>query len=159
MNEIDEMSTFRNPTPQGRLERIWIKRMRLGPMDPKDSARALVGRGLEGNADQGGKRQITVISVEAWAEAEAELGRCVAPEARRANLLVRGVDLGQTRDKVLRIGDLRLEIRGETRPCRRMDEAAEGLKQALSPDWRAGVYGQVLADADISVGDAVFWEE
>lgn len=143
----------------GRLEHIWIKRMRLGPMDPKDSARAMAGRGLEGNADQGGKRQVTVISAEAWSDAETEVGVKVSPSERRANLLVSGIDLEQTRDRVLRVGALRLEIRGETRPCRRMDEAQPGLKNALSAAWRGGVYGQVLDDAEIHVGDAVFFED
>lgn len=145
--------------PVGKLETIWIKRVRLGPMDAKTSAKAVAGRGLEGNADQGGKRQITVISAEAWADAEAEVGTRVSPSTRRANLLISGLDLENTRNRVLRIGDLRLEIRGETRPCRRMDEAQPGLKQALSPAWRGGIYGQVLDDAEIHEGDAVFFED
>ena len=73
--------------------------------------------------------------------------------------MVSGVDLENTRNRVLRIGDLRLRIRGETRPCRRMDEAQPGLKRALSAAWRGGVYGQVLGDAEIRIGDAVFFED
>lgn len=147
-----------DPSP-GRLESIWIKRVRLGPMDAKESARAVAGRGLEGNADQGGKRQVTILSTEAWAEAEAEVGTAVPPITRRANLLVSGLDLQASRGRVLRVGDLRLAVLGETRPCRRMDEAQPGLKKALQSKWRGGVYGQVLEDAEIRVGDAVVWEE
>lgn len=143
----------------GRLEAIWIKRVRLGPMDPKDAARAVAGRGLEGNANQGGKRQVTVISAEAWADAEAEVGTTVPPSTRRANLLVSGIDLENQRGRVLRIGKMRLNVIGETRPCRRMDEAQPGLKKALSTAWRGGVYGQVLEDAAIRTGDAVSWED
>ena len=42
----------------GRLEAIWIKRGKLAPMDSVEVARVVAGKGLEGNANQGGKRQI-----------------------------------------------------------------------------------------------------
>lgn len=146
----------------GRLERIWIKRAKLGPMDPHPAARLVEGRGLEGNADQGGKRQVTVIEAEAWADALAELaadggGAIVEldPSTRRANLLVSGVRLAGTRGQVLAIGGTRLLIRGETRPCERMERAMPGLKAALEPEWRGGVYGEVIAGGEIAAGDPV----
>ena len=37
----------------------------------------------------------------------------------------------------------------------RMDAQADGLTEALDPDWRGGVYGVVLDDGEIRVGDAV----
>ncbi len=145
----------------GRLERIWIKRAKLGPMDPRPAARLIEGRGLEGNADQGGKRQVTVIAAEAWADALAELAGAVPdldPSARRANLLVSGLDLAGSRGRVLAIGGCRLLIRGETRPCERMERALPGLKAALGPDWRAGVYGEVIAGGEIAAGDLASFE-
>lgn len=45
----------------GRLERIWLKRMKGGPMDARDRATLVAGRGLLGNANQGGKRQSTIL--------------------------------------------------------------------------------------------------
>jgi MOSC domain-containing protein YiiM len=50
----------------------------------------------------------------------------------------------RNRGSHLRIGNCLLEIRGETRPCERMEEAAHGLKSALSSDWRGGVFAGVL---------------
>jgi hypothetical protein len=50
----------------GRLEAIWIKRAHRGPMDPVSTGRLLAGRGLVGNADQGRRRQVTVIEQAAW---------------------------------------------------------------------------------------------
>jgi len=41
----------------GKLEAIWIKRFRRGPMDPEDSAVRDTGRGIEENANQGGKEE------------------------------------------------------------------------------------------------------
>ena len=57
------------------------------------------------------------------------------------------------------VGDLRIQIHGETRPCGRMDEACEGLMNALDPHWSGGAHGSVVNDATISVGDEVRWEE
>ncbi len=142
-----------------KLESIWIKRAKGGPMDAVAQARAVGDRGLVGNADQGGHRQVTVIAREAIEAAGIELGLVVDPRFRRANLMVGGLDLRESRGRVLRIGGLRLEVRGETRPCELMDRALPGLRKALQPDWRGGVYGVVLEDGTIRVGDAACWDD
>jgi MOSC domain-containing protein YiiM len=139
----------------GRLDQIWIKRMKGGPMDPRDHARLVAGRGLEGNANQGGKRQVTILSREVWEQVTAALPGAPAPIARRANLLVSGVDLRHARGKVLRVGAHRIRIFGETRPCERMEEAAPGLQAGLGAPWAGGVFGEVLDDGEIRVGDNV----
>src|SRR5207248_11150268 len=97
-----------------------------------------------GSADQGGRRQISIIGEEAWNEAVRELGAGVDPSARRANVMVRGVDLERSRGKLLRIGACLVRIRGEITPCERMDEAREGLRAALRPHWRGGAFGEIL---------------
>ena len=40
----------------GKLEKIWIKRARRGPMDAKEHATLVAGKGLRDNANQAGKR-------------------------------------------------------------------------------------------------------
>ena len=127
-------------------------------MDAAAEAELVAGRGIRGNADQGRRRQVTVIERDAWDAAMAQLGDAVAPSARRANLLVSGVDLEGTRGRTLRVGGCRLEIGGETRPCYRMDEALEGLQDALRSGWRGGVFCVVLDDGVIRVGDPVTLE-
>lgn len=141
-----------------RIERIWIKTGRRAPMRRVPDARLLEDIGIEGNADRGGARQVTIIDQDAWERATAALGTPVDPSARRANLLVRGVDLAESAGRVLRLGGCRIRVRGETRPCGRMDEAAEGLREALEPEWRGGVHGVVLEGGSIAVGDPVGWE-
>ena len=87
-----------------------------------------------------------------------ELGVSLDPSARRANLMVSGVDLEASRGRTLRIGGVRIRIRGETRPCERMDEAHDGLRAAMDGQWRGGAFGEVLDDGIVTLGDPVAWE-
>lgn len=149
-------------TSQGaaRLEAIYVKRMKRGPMDPAPRATLVKGSGIAGNANQGGKRQVTILERENWELLMRMLGGDLPPWRRRANLLVSGVRLEQSRGRILAIGGHRIRILGETRPCERMDEALPGLREAMSANWRGGAYGEVLDDGEISVGDDVcFLEE
>lgn len=141
----------------GTLEAIWIKRAKRAPMDPAPQATLQAGYGIVGNADWGGRRQVTIIQRERWDRVVATLGTHVEPTARRANLLVSGVELADTHDRILKVGRCRIRIGGETKPCERMDEACPGLRNALVPNWGGGAYGQVLDDAEIRVGDPVRW--
>lgn len=141
----------------GRLEAIWVKRAHRGPMDPVLTARLVAGRGIEGNADQGRKRQVTLIARETWNRLMEALGAAADPSARRANLLVSGIDLVETRGRILEIGGCRLRIAGETRPCERMDEAVPGLRRAMRDGWGGGVFAEVLDDGAIAVGQEVRW--
>lgn len=142
---------------EGRLEAIWIKRAKRGAMDPVESANARTGLGLEGNADQGGKRQVTLVSVESWRDAVEAVEGEPEPVLRRANLLVSGIDLVESRGKSVRVGDIEIRILGETLPCQRMEDSHAGLRAALVPEWRAGAYGEVVSDGEIKLGDAVRW--
>lgn len=142
-----------------RLEAIWIKAAKQRPMEPVSEATLVAGQGLEGNADRGGYRQVTLLDANAWEAATREAGTELGPDARRANLLVRGVDFRDSGSRVLRIAGCRIRIRGETLPCNRMEEAAPGLKAALKPDWRGGAYGMVLEGGPLAPGDAVAWED
>ena len=121
----------------GTLRQIWIKRMRRGPMDRGERATLVRGCGLEGNADQGGKRQVTLIEEELWQKCMQELGVSLDPSLRRANLMVSGVSLAGSRGRILRVGSCRLRVRGETTPCERMEEACHGLQEAMR-GWGSG---------------------
>lgn len=131
-------------------------------MDPRERATLVTGRGLAGNANQGGRRQVTLLETERWADALAEIGELGAgldPIARRANLLISGIRLERTRGRILRVGPCRLRIFTETTPCERMDEACPGLRKALRPEWRGGACAEVLDGGEIAVGDEVRWEQ
>jgi MOSC domain-containing protein YiiM len=99
---------------------------------------------------------VTLLSREHWTTVTTGLGP-IDPIVRRANLLLSGIDLLASRGRVLRIGDVRVRILGETRPCERMDESAQGLRAALSVPWGGGAFGEVLDDGEIVVGTMVSW--
>lgn len=143
----------------GRLDAIWVKRAHRGRMDPATAVELVAGRGIVGNADQGGRRQVTIIASEVFDRLREELGPGVDPVMRRANLLVSGVELAATRGRILKIGPVRIRINGETRPCEQLDEALPGLRLALLPAWRGGAYGEVLDDGRITLGDDVRWDD
>jgi MOSC domain-containing protein YiiM len=146
-------------TNQGKLEAIWLKRMRRGPMDPVERATLKANRGLVGNANQGGKRQVTLIEQEVWERLMAEMGADLDPSARRANLLLSGIRLANTHHRILRLGNCRIQIWGETKPCEVMEAAWPGLKDAMYGNWAGGAFGVILDDGEIAVGDAVVWVE
>ena len=81
-----------------------MKRAHRGAMDARDSIELVAGRGVAGSADQGGRRQVTLLEREVWESLTRELGSRATPETRRANVLVSGIDLRASRDRVLRVG-------------------------------------------------------
>ena len=128
-------------------------------MDSVDEATLVAGQGLQGSVGRSRRRQVTILASEAWDSATAEVGRDPGPASRRANILVSGIELARTRGRVLLVGSCRISIGGELTPCERMDEATPGLRRALEPNWRGGVFGEVLDGGTVRVGDTVAWEE
>jgi MOSC domain-containing protein YiiM len=148
----------------GRLEQIWVKRAKRGVMDGVQSVELITGEGVAGSANRGGRRQVTLLEAEVWEavmrqlEGQTAMGGPLPTSARRANLVVRGIALARRRNQYLHVGDCRLQILGETKPCERMDEALPGLKAALYDDWRGGAFASVVAGGVIAVGAEVRWE-
>jgi MOSC domain-containing protein YiiM len=141
----------------GSIDAIWIKRARAGPMDPAQNAELIAGHGIAGNANQGGRRQVTLIEREAWEAMMAELSADLPTSTRRANLVVSSFPLIESRGRELRIGECVLRVTTETRPCELMDQFLPGLKSAMSPDWRGGASAEVVRGGTIAVGDRVEW--
>ena len=149
----------------GRLEGIARHKVSRGPMEVLDRALVTPDRGVEGDCrgrvpeGKKGNRQITVIEAESWAAAMGELGAAADSlvwSDRRANLLISGVHLPREAGKVIAIGEgLRIEVRCECDPCSRMDALREGLRAALTPDWRGGICGRVISEGEIAIGDEV----
>jgi MOSC domain-containing protein YiiM len=145
---------------RGEVVALWLKRFRGGPMDAVAEVEAEQNRGLRGNANRGGRRQVTIIDEAAWREAQEAVGVNVPPSTRRANVLLRGITFDKsTIGRLLRIGGAAVRIYGEVRPCEQMEEAQAGLREAMRPHWRGGAFGVIVEGGPIRVGDAAEWSE
>lgn len=138
-----------------RLVAIAIKTAHGAPLELVDRAEVTISEGLVGNVPQSSYRRVTLLSREQWDDVTAEAGVALPWQTRRANLLVEGLDLAGLKGKLVRLGDVELNINGETKPCNQMDEAHYGLQAILTPEWRGGVYGSVQKGGTIRKGDAI----
>lgn len=138
-----------------RLVGIAVKTEHGGPLEPADEAEITVAEGIVGNVPQSSYRRVTLLSRERWEEATRELGVNLPWHIRRANLLVEGLRLEELKGRLIRIGEVELNVNGETKPCSVMDDACYGLQAALQPDWRAGAYAAVQKGGIIRAGDPV----
>jgi MOSC domain-containing protein YiiM len=135
---------------------IAYRTAKRAPMLLLDTAKITAETGVNSDSrGKPGKRQVTILSKEAWERACNDLGNDLPWTTRRANLLIEGLDLENTTSQQIIIGDVVLEINGETDPCSRMDEASEGLKNAMMSEWRGGVLCSVISGGTVSKGDEV----
>jgi MOSC domain-containing protein YiiM len=129
-------------------------------MEVLEHARIARAGGLEGDfRGTSRNRQVTVLFAEDWAAACAAAGCDLDWTTRRANVLVSGLSNPKAAGGLLAIGSARIRIRGETAPCAKMDAAVHGLRAALTPDWRGGVFGVVEGDGAVALGDQAMWIE
>ena len=124
-------------------------------MDPVEAAALDAMAGLVGNANRSRRRQVTIIARERWNELMRDLGARLPPSTRRANLMVSGIDLQNSRGRILRVGSARLQINGETKPCEQMEAAHAGLQALMRERWGGGAFAEVIESGEIRVGDAV----
>ena len=137
---------------------IAYKTEKRGAMITTEAASVTQKTGVEKDIfGRPGKRQVTVMSIQQWQLACNEVDKKLPWFTRRANLLVDGLSFSaQDQGKQIVIGELILEITGETDPCKKMEMAYPGLEKALLPDWRGGVTCRVLNDASIAINDLVY---
>jgi MOSC domain-containing protein YiiM len=140
----------------GRLFGIATRTATKVPMTSVTQSRITTAAGVDGEfRGEPGERQVVVVGREGWEAACRELGVQLEWTLRRGNLYVEGVALRDGTGARLQIGDALLEITGECDPCWVMDKQHEGLRKALTPEWRAGVACRVLQGGAIAVGAAV----
>jgi len=139
---------------------IAVKHKKRAPVQTLDAAFISLDQGVENDfRGKPSKRQVTVLSKKAWQEANAQLKIDLPWTARRANLLVDDLDFENTSGRTITIGDVQLLITQETDPCHRMEEAAEGLLDALKTKWRGGVCCRVISEGKVAMGDGVILSE
>ena len=140
----------------GRLAGIARREKKRAEMEQLSNADVSVETGIA--CDSRGKpgiRQVTLLGAKDWQLACDELGVEIPWTARRANLLIEAMDLPKDAGHMIEIGTVRLQTTVEVDPCSRMDEAQQGLRQALVPNQRGGIACRVIEGGRISVGDSV----
>ena len=146
---------------------------------PVERLRLIAGLGVERDAHAGltmqhrsrwvkqrtvpNLRQVHLIHAELFAELAGK-GFAVAPAQMGENVTTRGIDLlGLPTGTRLRLGDTAtIELTGLRNPCRKLDELAPGLMEAVlekGPGERiarkAGVMAVVIAGGEVHVGDPI----
>ena len=141
---------------KGQILKIFLRPGKKQPVQSVTAAYTELSSGLRGDHKKGGKRQVTIMTREAWESACHQIGETLDPGLRRANVLVEGVDLESAIGCDLVLGESRITLLGETEPCDRMDEVHPGLQNALKPNLRGGVFGRVVQAGRMSTGDAAY---
>ena len=124
-------------------------------MQELDSLQAVTDGGVEGDVPAPTHRGITLLSSRQWEEVVEEIGVDYPWYTRRANVLVDCDRLSHMLDQTIEIGDVVVQVTGETDPCGVMEAIHPRLKEALTPEMRGGVYGRVLQGGSIAIGATV----
>ena len=142
-----------------KLVGIAIKEGKLRPMIKLDQATVSSENGIESDfCGKSKKRQVTILPKIVWDEVCKELQVTLDWTSRRANLLIDEIDLENKIGSWISIGEVVLEITGETDPCSRMDEIHPGLKKVLEPNWRGGVTCRIIHGGIIAINDKVTFQ-
>ncbi len=142
--------------PDARVEGIFIAAENGELPQPVEQARALAGKGLEGNryfwadGEAPAGQALTLVAAEALTESGLEI---TAAETRR-NVLTSGIDVNALVGKHFRIGALECYGVELCEPCSHLQKITE--KDVLGTlVHRAGLNADILTDGEIAVGDAV----
>ena len=111
--------------------------------------------GVIGDHGTSKNRQVSLLDEANWIVACEEITANLPWTARRANILVQGLDLQKLVEQRVRVGTALVEVIGEVNPCYVMDAAQNGLKDALKPNWRGGVYARIIESGTVSQDDKI----
>jgi hypothetical protein len=149
----------------GTVEQLAIAPAAEAGMQVVTAARAVAGRGLEGDryargagtfSPRAGHRpgyELTLIAAEVVDELTAR-DATLDFAATRRNVLTRGLDVNALVGRDFRIGDVRCRGLRLAEPCAHLERlAGPGLLRPLIS--RGGVRADILTDGDVRVGDTV----
>jgi hypothetical protein len=147
------------PTGSGTVEAIWVAPSAGAPAESLDSARALAGRGLEGDRHVTGDgtfpsglpgSALTLIEQEVCASFTPPL----APDEHRRNVLTAGIDLNGLVGREFLVGEVRCRGMRLCEPCTVVQRyAGRPVLRALV--HHGGLRADILDDGVIRVGDPV----
>ena len=142
------------------VEYIHIASESSAPVQSVDAVEAVTDRGLVGDRNYHSRpgRDITVVSTEELADAEAAYGGRIAPGSTRRNVTVSGTRLPREPGARILVGDVVVEVVQDCAPCDLMETSVgPGARAALA--MRAGIRGRIVSGGTIRVGDEVKVED
>ncbi len=150
----------------GTVELIAITDRATGPMRRVEHARAIAGRGLEGDRyekksgtftpkDAGGRGyDLTLIEAEVIDQLSLPDGGRLDPLDARRNLVTRGIDLNALVGRRFRVGDVECLGQRLCEPCSHLEGVTtKGILRALI--HRGGLRADVLTDGEIATGSVI----
>lgn len=154
------------PTHSGTTVAIAIAESATGPMQSVNQARALAGRGLEGDryAARAGTftpadatlrgYDLTLIEAEALDQLTLPGGATLGYAEARRNVITRGVDLNALVGRRFRIGDVECIGQRLCEPCSHLERLTDkGVLRALI--HRGGLRADILSNGNIHVGSRI----
>jgi MOSC domain-containing protein YiiM len=154
------------PTGRGTTVAIAIAAEATGPMQSLERARALAGRGLDGDryaakagtftpaSDIARGYDLTLIEAEVLDELSLPGGATLDYLDARRNIVTRGVDLNALVGRRFRIGDVECLGQRLCEPCSHLERlTASGVLRALI--HRGGLRADILSDGQLQVGSAI----
>ena len=145
---------------EGRIVGIFLTSEHGELPETVERARALAGKGLEGNryfyadGDAPDGRALTLIAAEALEAFESETNIVLSAAETRRNVLTRGIDVNALVGKRFRVGSVECLGVELCEPCSHLQSLTRpGVLRGLV--HRAGLNADILSDGDIAVGDAV----
>jgi len=134
------------------------------PMESRQSAEAVAGRGLEGDryfdgagywsTHPGRGREVTLIELESIEALAQEKQVVIAPAAARRNLVTRGVPLNHLVGREFQVGEVRLLGVRLCEPCDYLEGlTTKGVLTGLL--HRGGLRAEIVSGGTIRVGDVI----
>jgi MOSC domain-containing protein YiiM len=150
---------------RGTVVSIHIAREAGGPMVGIDPARAVAGRGLEGDRYHDGTgfysghpgpiREVSLIEEETIEALRRDHNLILAPGTTRRNILARGVPLNHLVGREFRVGGATLRGVELCEPCKHV-VGVTGIKGLLATlIHRGGLHAQILSGGLIRAGDVI----
>jgi len=148
----------------GSVHSIHITAVAAEPTVAVEEARAVAGKGLEGDRYFDGKgswsstpgtgRQLTLIELETIEALERDYDTRIEPGQARRNVVTRGVALNHLVGREFSVGEVRLRGMRLNEPCSHLASLTdEKVKQGLV--HRGGLRADIVSGGVIRVGDAV----
>lgn len=151
---------------EGTIIEINIAPEPSAPMQPIAEARAVPGRGIEGDRYYNGggtfsgdtheaDSEVTLVEAEKIEAFNGEYGTSFLPAEMRRNIVTRGIELNDLAGREFTIGGVRFLGHGLCEPCAHLQKVTGEPRVLPGLVGRCGLRAQVLEEGVIRVGDGI----